>query len=94
MKYRRYFVSGRVQGVGFRWACVTAANQAGVSGWTRNLSDGRVEVLACGTDGELDSLARWLESGPAGARVEHLEIIEEHSDVRDASWPRDFVIRR
>ncbi|HLT78294.1 MAG TPA: acylphosphatase [Ferrovibrio sp.] len=66
---RRYFVSGRVQGVGFRYWTVGRAKQLGLVGWVRNRRDGRVEVLAYGETGSLDSLEKELQSGPAGAQV-------------------------
>ncbi|NQU40822.1 MAG: acylphosphatase [Lentisphaerae bacterium] len=65
-----FFVSGRVQGVGFRWACRDEAMRLGVTGWVRNLSDGRVEVTAEGTKATLKRFRAWLAHGPLGARVE------------------------
>lgn len=65
----RFFVSGRVQGVGYRYAAQQTARRLGVSGWVRNLSDGRVEVYACGDAQALGALESWLRHGPAGAEV-------------------------
>ena len=62
-------ISGRVQGVGFRYSASRAAVRLGVNGWVRNTSDGTVEVHC---EGESDSIAkylRWLDSGPPGAYV-------------------------
>ena len=66
---RRYFVSGIVQGVGFRFFTQRAAENLGVAGYVRNLGDGRVEVYAAGTEEMLDELRSILERGPRGASV-------------------------
>jgi acylphosphatase len=62
-------VHGRVQGVGFREACVAQAQLLGLSGWVRNRSDGTVEVLVQGPDAALEAMLRWLHRGPPAARV-------------------------
>jgi acylphosphatase len=67
---RRYVVSGRVQGVGFRFFVGEVARGAGVSGAVRNLPDGRVEVLAEGEDDAMRVLEAALWRGPSLARVE------------------------
>jgi acylphosphatase len=69
----RFFVAGEVQGVGFRWFVVRRAQALGLTGYTRNLADGRVEVLAQGSPGELDRLEGELRRGPGRARVEAVE---------------------
>jgi acylphosphatase len=69
---RRYLISGRVQGVGFRWFVEREAVQLGVSGWVRNCDDGDVEVMATGTPDKLSALRRKLEQGPRAARVDHV----------------------
>lgn len=66
---RRCLVSGRVQGVGFRYATRERANALGVEVRARNLADGRVEVLARGSAHALESLCNWLQQGPSHARV-------------------------
>ncbi len=73
----RFFVAGRVQGVFFRASCVQKAQALGLVGWARNLSDGRVEVLARGSSENVESLARWLLRGPRMAAVSGLERREE-----------------
>jgi len=73
MSCRYYFVSGRVQGVFFRASTQEKARQLGLSGWAKNLADGRVEVLACGTDEILAKLELWLRQGPPMARVDKVE---------------------
>ena len=72
----RFFISGRVQGVGFRWFVARQAGSLGLQGYVRNLSDGRVEVLAQGTTEELERLESHLARGPGRARVEAVEKLE------------------
>lgn len=67
------FVSGRVQGVCFRLSTQSQAEAYGLSGWVRNLQDGRVEVMAFGDQQQLDRLRQWLKSGPSMAEVIDLE---------------------
>lgn len=66
---RRYYVSGRVQGVGYRNFAQRAARDLGISGWARNLDDGRVEVLAIGTPRQLENFEGELRVGPPHAEV-------------------------
>jgi len=71
---RRYVIVGRVQGVGFRYFTEDVALREGVSGYVRNLDDGRVEALV---EGEVEALGRIeaaLWQGPRGAQVEDIEI--------------------
>jgi len=63
---RRVTVAGRVQGVGFRFFAERAARELGVTGWVRNLPDGKVESLA---EGEEDAVARYLERLREGPRL-------------------------
>ena len=73
---RRYLISGRVQGVGFRWFTYEAAVREGLHGWVRNLPDGRVEVRA---EGDAESVERFegrLRHGPPGARVDRVDVDE------------------
>ena len=69
---RRYVVSGRVQGVGFRWFVEREAAQIGIAGWVRNCSSGDVEVMATGTRDQHISLRRKLQEGPRASRVDHV----------------------
>jgi len=78
---RRYLVSGRVQGVGFRWWVRSKAMELGLGGWVRNLPDGRVEVVAGGEAGALTVLEDGLQHGPRYALVEKVENIEIQDDV-------------
>jgi acylphosphatase len=65
----RYLVEGKVQGVFYRASTADKARSLGLSGWVRNLPDGRVELVACGESAALDALADWLWEGPPAANV-------------------------
>ena len=69
----RFYVSGIVQGVSFRYHTQRQARTLGVTGYARNLPDGRVEVLAVGPGTAIERLAEWLEHGPSLARVSDVE---------------------
>ena len=74
---RRFLISGRVQGVGFRYFARDVAQREGVTGWVRNLPDGRVEARV---EGELEAVTRVersLRSGPRGARVDDVFVDDE-----------------
>jgi acylphosphatase len=71
---RRAVVSGRVQGVGFRYACVAEARAIGAAGWVRNLPDGRVEAHVEGDESQVMQLLAWLQDGPPFARVDSVEV--------------------
>ena len=86
---RRYFISGFVQGVGFRYFAQRAAARLGISGYTRNLSDGRVEVYAIGSADALKAFRKDLNQGPRGASVS--SVSQEDAGVQDA-YARRFVI--
>jgi len=77
---RRWFVRGRVQGVGFRYFAQRAASELGLTGYARNLDDGRVEVYAAGAEEQLSELAGRLHRGPRWAEVHGVEELE--ADVR------------
>ncbi len=66
---RRYYVSGAVQGVGYRYFAQRTAERLGVAGYAKNLRDGRVEVYAVGPAHSLDVLRADLERGPRSSRV-------------------------
>ncbi len=86
---RRVFVSGEVQGVGFRHYTKVRARELGLAGWVQNLPDGRVEVWVEGPETIVEELLDWLRSGPSGAHVRGLEARE----VRPAALER-FEVRR
>ncbi len=70
----RALVSGRVQGVFFRDSTRRQARQLGLTGHAINLADGRVEVIACGQQQQLDQLVSWLHQGPEYAVVDRVEV--------------------
>ncbi len=73
---RRVVVSGRVQGVGFRWHTRERAAELGLVGWVQNLADGRVEALIQGEEEAVRSMISWLEKGPPAARVSGVQVAE------------------
>jgi acylphosphatase len=70
----RLIVSGLVQGVAFRAATVNEARRLGLSGWVRNLPDGRVEAEAEGERAAVEALVAWCRVGPPAARVEDVSV--------------------
>ena len=73
----RVFVDGRVQGVGFRANAAREAARQGVSGWIRNLPDGRVEAVYEGPRDAVEEMLAWTRRGPFGARVTDVAIHDE-----------------
>ena len=71
---RRFLVSGRVQGVGFRYFVFDAARREGLAGSVRNLDDGRVEAIAEGEAEAVTRFERAIRHGPSRARVEHVNV--------------------
>lgn len=87
----RFLVSGMVQGVGFRWFVARHARALGLAGYARNLGDGRVEVVASGSDPTaMARLEGLLRTGPAHAQVDR---VERHDEVDEPVPPRSFDIR-
>ena len=76
----RASISGRVQGVGYRFTARRMAAQLGVTGWARNAADGSVEVLAQGSEESLTEFRRFLERGPAGAVVRSVDVTDAEVD--------------
>ncbi len=66
------YVSGRVQGVGFRFYTIRVAKQFGLTGWVRNLYDGRVEIYAEGNKSSLSAFIEEIKVGPPSAHVSNL----------------------
>ena len=81
-------VTGRVQGVFYRGSAQYRARELGITGYARNLDDGRVEVLACGEPLQIDTFVEWLWIGPSAASVTGVEIAEHEP----AKWPSAFTI--
>lgn len=71
------FVSGKVQGVWFRASTKRVAESLGLSGWVRNLPDGRVEAVFEGDEESVRKAVDWCRKGPEGAVVTHLEVMYE-----------------
>jgi len=85
---RHVYVSGLVQGVGYRWFCQRTAEIAGLAGWVRNLPDGRVELEIEGSRSRLERFLADLRAGPPGARVADLQI-----EPLEVSGDPGFTIR-
>jgi acylphosphatase len=79
---RRWFVRGRVQGVGYRYFAQHAAVSLGLAGYARNLDDGRVEVYAVGSEEKLSEMAGLLYTGPRWADVRGVEEQEAEPHLR------------
>jgi acylphosphatase len=86
---RRFFVAGRVQGVGYRYFVQELAQELGLRGYVRNLRDGRVEVLAIGSSGTLRLLRQALQKGPMMSRV--ADVIEEPA-TPEPRYDKDFTL--
>ena len=87
---RAWIITGRVQGVGFRWFTRQAATALGLRGTVRNAADGSVEVVAEGPADRLAELERRLRQGPRGAVVESIG----EATVPDGGLPEPFAIIR
>jgi acylphosphatase len=74
---RRLLVSGRVQGVFYRDSCRQKAEEQGIGGSARNLSDGRVEIIVEGDDDAVERMTQWCRQGSEAARVESVEVEEQ-----------------
>ncbi len=74
---RRVLISGRVQGIGFRWSCRRMAGGEGVTGWCRNLPDGRVETCFEGGEAAVGRAVDWCRRGPSRAIVTDVEVVPE-----------------
>ena len=88
---KRFYVSGRVQGVGFRFFAERIAASLGVCGYVRNLFDGRVEVYAIGSAEQMGALKSALRRGPRMAAVQHVD--ERDADILQG-YANAFSIER
>jgi acylphosphatase len=86
---KHVLIRGRVQGVGFRFALIDAAREAGIVGWVRNRYDGAVEAFLQGDASASARIVDWCRRGPPGARVTDIEV----NDAPPDSALRDFVQR-
>ncbi|MHC5701640.1 acylphosphatase [Streptomyces tirandamycinicus] len=80
MVRKRVVVSGTVQGVFYRDTCRRVAEEHGVSGWVRNLADGRVEAVFEGDPDGVETLVRWARLGPPSADVRAVEVRDEEPE--------------
>jgi len=71
------FIKGKVQGVFFRQTTKVTAEKKNVTGWVKNLHDGRVEAVLEGNDVEISEVVEWCHAGPVNAVVDDVEIITE-----------------
>ena len=86
---RKCFVGGRVQGVFYRATTAQRARELGITGYAKNLPDGRVEVLACGDADGVNELVQWLWTGSSASKVTSVEV----SDVTMDPIPTTFLSR-
>lgn len=83
-------IRGRVQGVYYRYSMVREAQNLGLTGWVRNLEDGSVEAVAEGERVNIEALIAWSRQGPAGARVDGVDVQWQSADESFSG----FVVRR
>ncbi|GLQ00157.1 acylphosphatase [Methylophaga thalassica] len=89
IKQKHCLISGRVQGVSYRYSAQQQAHKLGVTGWVRNLADGRVELLIQGEAQQLEDMLNWANQGPRFAEVTSIEVTEQSADLTFT----DFEIR-
>ena len=82
-------VTGRVQGVGFRYSLRAEAERLGVSGWVRNRRDGSVDALLTGDPDAVEAVISWAHDGPSGARVDDVDVIEGAREAASGFEIRD-----
>ncbi len=78
---KKFIISGRVQGVWYRGSTQQQADNLGIKGYARNLANGKVEVMACGTNEKINQLRGWLQQGPNNAEVS--TVLIENAEYRD-----------
>ena len=84
-------ITGRVQGVGFRYALRDEANRLGINGWVRNRSDGSVQALVQGAPAAVEALVAWARRGPPGSRVS--DVITATAGAENTQTYAGFEIR-
>lgn len=85
-------ISGRVQGVGFRFSTEKEAKRLGLTGWVKNLPDRGVETLAEGPTEQIEAFLKWCGRGPITSRVEKVDVIARR-EISALSF-QDFGIKR
>ena len=88
---KHLIISGRVQGVGFRYFTYRSAKELGVKGWVQNLQDGTVEAVLSGPSEDVGKMMDELQEGPPSARVQNIEEVD--GQINSDSF-KDFSIRR
>ena len=83
---RKFVVSGRVQGVGFRYFALDAARREGLHGFVTNTDDGTVEAVAEGEAEAVERFERALRRGPSHSRVEHVMVDEMEPEMRSTGF--------
>jgi acylphosphatase len=89
----RILVTGRVQGVGFRYFTAGHARRLGIAGFVQNLPDGRVEVVAEGERAVVEALVATLRQGPPGAAVRTVEVDWTDAPPAPSGGEQEFIIR-
>ena len=89
MKRVHVYISGQVQGVGFRWYCRDEAIRRRLAGYVKNMTDGRVEAVFEGEPSAVDGMIEWCKTGPDWAKVDGIESWEERP-----AGDQKFVISR
>ena len=90
MKQVHLWISGNVQGVGFRASMRRRAKNNDVTGWVKNLEDGRVEAILEGEEDDVAEVMDWARKGPSIANVENIELEEE----KEPEYLETFEIKR
>ncbi len=91
MVTQRIMVSGRVQGVGYRDWVVRTAQRTGLTGWVRNVKDGRVEILVSGEDETVARLVEGCREGSPLARVEHVQVYSAEGETQTKGFTKRFT---
>ena len=87
---KRLLISGKVQGVSFRFHAHEKASELGLTGWVQNLKDGRVELILVGAPEAVDKVIKWAHKGPPAAEVSGVEV----HDMKDPLPKEPFFIKR
>lgn len=77
---RHLVITGRVQGVGFRYSISMEAARLSISGWVRNRRDGSVEAVVAGSAEQVAAIMNWARRGPPGAQVDHVAVEHAHGE--------------
>lgn len=88
---KHLIISGRVQGVGFRYFTYRTAKELNIKGWVKNLQDGTVETVFTGSPENVYNMKEKLKEGPPSAKVQKIEEVELTTDTDNF---HDFTIRR